>query len=511
MKTGQVAKKYGYSWLRRNLGLGLAVAMATVICVPSVSVRAALSPATSEARAPSLGLWTVAQATAPPGDAVVPPVKREAPQVPAGQPAPAAAPQPVAPVAAPPVKKPDPLPQAAEQKPSGKAPPPPPEFSGVFGTIQDWLARANREYQGVVVKELSKPDVSKPDESKPAGDEIAKKLKEQEAEAAAKIAAKKREEEVLRQAAEAKAAADAKSQDAKKLDQDRKKAEETKRLADEAKKKADEIFKSEAEKKPEAKPEAKKPEVAAPAAPAAPKPDDTARLEAEKKQAEQQKLEAEQAEAQKREAQKQAEEAKRQEQAQKAAEARRIEDERKQAEALAKADAERRRQAEAVAQPNDRSRKFEIVPERLPAPVVRPVDPGSKFRPELSPSRTSRSREIREAEGDAEVAAPARERHRRVKIRSYSEATYRGINFAAYRGTAVKRWVRRDNGSGCSRAGRRISPPANYTVASGDSLWRISEKHYNEGRKYSKIYRANRSRIADPDLIYPCQRVLVPR
>lgn len=61
------------------------------------------------------------------------------------------------------------------------------------------------------------------------------------------------------------------------------------------------------------------------------------------------------------------------------------------------------------------------------------------------------------------------------------------------------------------RAGRRIRPPGTYTVASGDSLWRISQRHYRWGYLYPIIRRANPGRIADPDLIYPCQRLFLPR
>lgn len=61
------------------------------------------------------------------------------------------------------------------------------------------------------------------------------------------------------------------------------------------------------------------------------------------------------------------------------------------------------------------------------------------------------------------------------------------------------------------KAGRRIRPPGTYTVASGDSLWRISQRHYRWGYLYPVIRRANPGRIADPDLIYPCQRLFLPR
>ena len=76
-------------------------------------------------------------------------------------------------------------------------------------------------------------------------------------------------------------------------------------------------------------------------------------------------------------------------------------------------------------------------------------------------------------------------------------------------GTAVKRWIMR--AKYCTKAGRKVRLPGRYTVARGDSLWLISEKHYDNGAKYPRIYRANRNKIADPDLIYPCQKFLVPR
>jgi colicin import membrane protein len=557
MKTRQVTQKSGQYSVSARGGVsrvaGLLVAVLAALSMPSDRVFAALmqnADVTSDvSNASVLTLWNVAQATAPPGqavagEAVVPPVRRETPQTPPAavapattpaaapeQPPPAAAepvqqPPAVAPAAAPSQKKPDPLPQQTEQQ-AGKAPPPPPDVSGIFGPIQDWLARANREYQGVVVKELSLPTAGPAggptaappagmQVGKPADDEIAKKLKEQQAEEAGKAAEKKRAEELSRKTADDKAAADAKAREAKKLDEDRKRAAETKRLADEAKKKADELFKVDADKKPdlaqpatppkvEPKPEPK-PEVVQ--QPAAPKPDEAAKL------AEQQRIEA----------QKLADEAKRQEQVRqeqqrKTEEARRQTEDRKKAEAAARLEAEQRRRAadaEAAASVKNRSRTVVLVPE----PIARPVDSGSSYRPEMSSTRSSsrsgRVRDTRVSEGDTESVETEPKPRRRV-LRIYREATYRGITAqsyrrtAAYRGTQVKRWVWRSNGEGCRAAGRRITPPARYTVKRGDSLWRISARHYNNGRLYPKIYRANRSTIADPDLIYPCQRVLVPR
>ncbi|HVJ78901.1 MAG TPA: LysM peptidoglycan-binding domain-containing protein, partial [Hyphomicrobium sp.] len=79
------------------------------------------------------------------------------------------------------------------------------------------------------------------------------------------------------------------------------------------------------------------------------------------------------------------------------------------------------------------------------------------------------------------------------------------------RRAATKRWISRMHRDRCPSSGRRITPPGYYRVQSGDSLWRISRRHYRAGARYRRIYRANRSRIRDPDLIYPCQMIYVPR
>ncbi len=48
------------------------------------------------------------------------------------------------------------------------------------------------------------------------------------------------------------------------------------------------------------------------------------------------------------------------------------------------------------------------------------------------------------------------------------------------------------------------------TVARGDSLWRISQRIYGNGRRYIVIHRANTEQIRNPDMIYPGQVFVVP-
>ncbi len=80
--------------------------------------------------------------------------------------------------------------------------------------------------------------------------------------------------------------------------------------------------------------------------------------------------------------------------------------------------------------------------------------------------------------------------------------------------TAVRgyRQRARRRGHGCRKRSRwRVKLPGKYVVRRGDSLWRIARRHYRRGRRYRIIYRANRRKIRNPHLIYPCQRFDIPR
>ncbi|MCS5693326.1 peptidoglycan-binding protein LysM [Cyanobium sp. FGCU-6] len=48
-------------------------------------------------------------------------------------------------------------------------------------------------------------------------------------------------------------------------------------------------------------------------------------------------------------------------------------------------------------------------------------------------------------------------------------------------------------------------------VQSGDTLWGIAERAYGNGARYTEIFEANREVIEDPDLIFPGQKLRIPK
>jgi len=49
-----------------------------------------------------------------------------------------------------------------------------------------------------------------------------------------------------------------------------------------------------------------------------------------------------------------------------------------------------------------------------------------------------------------------------------------------------------------------------YTVKSGDCLWNIAKKYLGDGGRYTEIYSLNKSKIKNPNLIYPGQVLTLP-
>ncbi len=50
-----------------------------------------------------------------------------------------------------------------------------------------------------------------------------------------------------------------------------------------------------------------------------------------------------------------------------------------------------------------------------------------------------------------------------------------------------------------------------YTIASGDSLWKIAQKIYGKGADYTRLYEANKDVVgSNPNLIRPGQVLTIP-
>ncbi|MEQ1715416.1 MAG: hypothetical protein ABL907_05445, partial [Hyphomicrobium sp.] len=201
----------------------------------------AINPASNH-RIPRAAFIDVAQAAG--GDAVVPPVKRERPVTPADN---EAAPDAVQ------SQKPQPAPAAKSDeavKSVGKAAPETggPGSGGIFDPVRDWLARANREYQGTIVKELSRPSpADAAAQARKLEAQKADEAKRLDAERTAADAARKAEE--LKQADAAKKAEEAKKAEAAaKTAEDAKKAEAPVKASDAARK-AEEQKQADAQKK----------------------------------------------------------------------------------------------------------------------------------------------------------------------------------------------------------------------------------------------------------------------
>ena len=155
------------------------------------------------------------------------------------------------------------------------------------------------------------------------------------------------------------------------------------------------------------------------------------------------------------------------------------------------------------------------MPEAIPRP--RPEAQSGKAvaaKPETATEtapKEKRPKDARIAEGSAETGPVDPEVTREARATAKRE---RGSDEGATVRDRVRTWdwrPARARAHKCRAAGRLVTPPAHYIVKRGDSLWRIAYRHYHKGRLYILIHRANRHKISDPNLIYPCQSVLVPR
>ena len=55
-----------------------------------------------------------------------------------------------------------------------------------------------------------------------------------------------------------------------------------------------------------------------------------------------------------------------------------------------------------------------------------------------------------------------------------------------------------------------VEQEVKYTVQRGDSLSKIAQQQYGDGKKWKAIFEANRDQISNPDLIHPGQVLTIP-
>ena len=94
----------------------------------------------------------------------------------------------------------------------------------------------------------------------------------------------------------------------------------------------------------------------------------------------------------------------------------------------------------------------------------------------------------------------------KIKLKQYKEYSTKKVQVTIkqYRPPAVTRTVTTNNTAVANPSGQ------NYTVKRGDCLWNIAKRFYGNGAKYTTIYNANRSKIRNPNLIYPGQVLWIP-
>lgn len=94
----------------------------------------------------------------------------------------------------------------------------------------------------------------------------------------------------------------------------------------------------------------------------------------------------------------------------------------------------------------------------------------------------------------------------KIKLKQYKEYSTKKVQVTIkqYRPPAVTRTVTINNTAVAKPSGQ------NYTVKRGDCLWNIAKRFYGNGAKYTTIYNANRSKIRNPNLIYPGQVLWIP-
>ena len=53
--------------------------------------------------------------------------------------------------------------------------------------------------------------------------------------------------------------------------------------------------------------------------------------------------------------------------------------------------------------------------------------------------------------------------------------------------------------------------PKRHEIKPGDSLRTLAKQYYGDGKKFRVLANANRKLLAGSRIIYPCQRIAIPR
>lgn len=403
---------------------------------------------------------------------------------------------------------------AVAGRPVAPVPAPPPASESQTSTAGNFLDRVRKWFSGG--SQSDQPDVAEPrpgPEEEPGtkggtaaqrSAELARKKADakRRADAAAEdyIAEKRRVDEASRRARaraaeEAKGSAEARraaEEAARRSAEDAElKAREDKRAAEAARRKEDETKRLQDAAKQIEERKAKKDAEAA------------AKKAAEAKRSEDKRA---------AEALKAAEDARRIEEARKAAEAKRIagENDRKAAAAKTKPEEPRRGVAEAPETQSEAAAEAEAEV-RGPNASEQGVE---EETPDVSeaPDRSDNA-EPDEPRRNRSTAKRSHDRSQRTAAKSGRVRAAKVLRSAARsKGWIARHTAKRAAGGSCrQRVIARCRGTGTYVVKAGDSLWAIANRQYCTGVLYQAIYRANRKRIVDPDLIYPSMRLRLPR
>lgn len=386
---------------------------------------------------------------------------------------------------------PAPAAKAPAESPNGV-----PEPDGVAGAVVDWLKRSAREYNGVIIKDLSvpAPGTTPPRDTETAGDRpvpapsgLSIESKDRTGQDAAQDAAKDAAKD---------AAQDAAQDAAKDLVEQRRKAEDEYRLKQqaEAKRKAEDAARLGADKVRKAA-DAKK----------------AAEEFARKKAA---------ADAKIQESLRQLEAAKKEMDGKTAAEAKRIAEEaarkdaaRKAGEAQAKKAADENRQA---AKDAAKSKDKDVAAGTGDKPAPLGVKPQPETFGDAVAEEQQKSaggeRTAPQFEDDADLPEQAEEPQRQSKRTSITRKTSRKAEASRTKGWRGNRSGGKHATASCRygtvyyRRHKRF-----YVVGPNDTLWSIARRFYGRGTRYNVLFQANRRRLSNPDTVWTCMRLRVPR